>query len=56
MGKVQYLVFDIFFLVLAKFLFWEGVWALAYNFVQFLDFADSSKFPKIVCLYLFGKS
>ena len=34
-GKVQYLVFSKFSLVLAKFSFWEEDWALGYNFKQF---------------------
>ena len=35
MAKVQFLFFKIFFLVLAKFSFRRGDWALGYNSMEF---------------------
>ena len=41
-GKVQFLFFSSFLLVLTKFLFWEEDWALGYNSMKFRDFPDIS--------------
>ena len=55
MGKVQFLSYKSFFLVLTKFLLGEEDWALGYNSVMFCNFPDIS-FPKILSLKLFGNS
>ena len=41
-GRVQFLYFRSFLLVLTKFLFWKEDWALGYNSMKFLDFSDIS--------------
>ena len=41
-GKVQFLFFSSFLLVLTKFSFWEEDWALGYNSMIFWDFPDIS--------------
>ena len=53
-GKVQFLFFGSFLLVLTKFSFWEEDWALGYNSMKIWDFPDISKFPKILSLQSFG--
>ena len=44
MGKVQFIFFSSFLLVLRKFLFWEEDWAVGNNSISFLDFSDISQF------------
>ena len=39
-GRFQYLLFDILLLILTNVLFWEEVWALSYNPVEFWDFPE----------------
>ena len=41
-GKVQFVFFTGFFLVLKIFSFWEEDWALGYNSMRFWDFPDIS--------------
>ena len=43
-----------FWLLLQKFNFWEGDWALDYVSNQIWDFPNISLFPKIVSLKSFG--
>ena len=40
-GKVQYLVFSNFLLLLTIFSIWEEDWAIDYNSIDFLDFLKS---------------
>ena len=53
-GKVQFVFFSSFLLVLTKFSFWEEDWALGYNSMKFWDFPDISQ--KILSLKSFGNS
>ena len=41
-GKVQFLFFSSFLIVLTKFSFWEEDWALGYNSMELCDFPDIS--------------
>ena len=41
-GKVSFLFFESFLLVLAGLSFWRGKWALAYHFMEFAQFPDIS--------------
>ena len=41
-GKVQFLFFKRFLIVLAKFLFWQGDWALGYDSMKLGHFSDIS--------------
>ena len=49
-GKVKFLFFSTFLLVLTKFLFSEEDWVLCYNFVKSWDFPDISLFFKFLIL------
>ena len=53
-GKVQFLFFSSFWLLLKKFSFWQEDWALVYNSSKFWDFLDFSLFPKILSLASFS--
>ena len=55
-GKVQFLFFRSFLLVLAKVSVWEEDWELGYNSMEFWEFPDFSKFPKFQNLRSFGSS
>ena len=55
-GKVQFLFFKSFLLVLAKVSVWEGDWELGYNSMEFWKFPHFFKFPKFENLRSFGSS
>ena len=55
-GKVQYLFFSSFWLVLEHIWFWRQDWAPVYYSNTFPDFPDFSLFPKIVSLKSFSNS
>ena len=46
----------LFLLVLAKFSFWQGEWALGYHFLRFRPFPNVSQFPKILSPKTLGNS
>ena len=48
--KVWYLLLRVFWLLLPKFNFWKGDWALGYVSTQIWDFSNISLFPKILSL------
>ena len=52
--KVWYLLLRAFWLLLPKFNFWKGDWALGYVSTQIWDFPNISLFPKILSLKSFG--
>ena len=54
--KVLYLLLFAFWMLLPKFNFWEGDWALAYVSTQIWDFPNISLLPKIPRLKLFTNS
>ena len=55
-GKVQFLFFRSFLLVLNTFFFSEKDWVLGYNSINFWDFPDTSQLPKILSLKYFENS
>ena len=55
-GKVQFLLFSSFLLILTKFSFWEEDRTLGYNSMKVSDFPDIFSFPKILSLVLFCNS
>ena len=54
--KSLILLLRVFWLLLPKFNFWKGVWALGYVSTQIWDFPNISLFPKILSLKSFGNS
>ena len=54
--KVWYLLLRVFWLLLSKFNFWKGDWALDYVSTQIWDFSNICLFPKILSLNSFGNS
>ena len=54
--KVWYLLFYVFWLLLPKFNFWKGDWALGYVSTQIKYFPNISLFPQIIGLKTFGNS
>ena len=54
--KVLLLFFGTFLLVLTKFSFWQGKWALGYHFMKCRHFPNISWFPKSLSLQWFGNS
>ena len=56
MGKGQLQFFNNFLLVLTKLSFWKEEWALDYNSMEFEDFFNILRFPKILSLIFFGNS
>ena len=52
--KVWYLFLRGFELLLPKFIFWKGDWALGYESTQIWDFRNISLFSKILILKSFG--
>ena len=44
----RYLLYRVFWLLLPKFNFWKGDWALGYVSTQIWDFPNISLFPKIL--------
>ena len=55
-GKVQFLFFRGFFLLLTKFSFWEEDRVLYYNSMKTYNFPDNPEFPTILGLKLIGNS
>ena len=53
-GKVSWLIFWTFLLLLAKFSFWQGDWALGHQSIKFKHFRKISKFRKILNFKLFS--
>ena len=51
--KSWYLLLRVFGLLLPKFNFWKGDWALGYVSTQIWDFSNISLFPKILSLKSF---
>ena len=54
--KVWYLLWHVFWLLLPRFNFWRGGWALGYVSTQIWDAPNISLFPKTLSLKLFGNS
>ena len=52
-GKVQYLVFSNFLLVLTIYSFWEEDWTLDYNYMEFWDFLKSNAVWQLVSQLVF---
>ena len=55
-GKSSISAFQEFFASIEKKSFWEEYWELGYNSMNFWDFPDISKLPKILRLKSFGNS
>ena len=53
--KLWYLLVHTFWLLMPRFNFWKGDWALGYDSIQILDFANVSSFPKILSIGSYSK-